>query len=136
MILGSLLDVLPSGDQRWVDVLDAMPPDAEWAASYNRIAFDIGPGVAAFSEIERVLLEQQRVMDATVDPRAQRRLALVSSTRRAPGVVPRQGRRRRARAERAADLYERAVIMPERARPAATWRGSRVWPDDTKLKRC
>ena len=56
-----------------------MPPDAGWAASYNRIAFDIGPGVAAFSEIERVLLEQQRVIDAAVDSRAQQRLALVSS---------------------------------------------------------
>jgi DNA-binding CsgD family transcriptional regulator len=109
VILGSLLDVLPSGDQRWVEVLDAMPPDAEWAASYNRIAFDIGPGVAAFLEIERVLLEQQRIMDATVGPRAQRRLALVSSylagllgwcLGKVDDAVP--------RAERAADLYERA----------------------------
>jgi DNA-binding CsgD family transcriptional regulator len=79
VILGSLLDVLPSGDRRWVDVLDAMPPDAGWAASYNRIAFDIGTGVAALREIERVLLEHQRVIDAPVDSRARQRLALVSS---------------------------------------------------------
>ena len=96
VILGSLLDVLPSGDRRWVDVLDAMPPDAGWAASYNRIAFDIGPGVAAFREIERVLLEQQRVIDSTVDlESAAAAGGCQFLPRRAPRVVPRRGRRRR-----------------------------------------
>jgi DNA-binding CsgD family transcriptional regulator len=109
VILGSLLDVLASGDRRWVDVLDAMPPDAGWAASYNRIAFDIRPGVAALSEIERVLLDQQRVIDATVDSRAQRRLALVSSYLAGLlGWCLGEVDDAAARAARAADLYERA----------------------------
>jgi hypothetical protein len=55
VILGSLLTLLPSGDQRWVEVLDAMPPNAEWVSSYNRIAFDTAFGVMAFREIERTL---------------------------------------------------------------------------------
>ena len=96
VILGSLLDILPSGDRRWVDVLDAIPPDAGWAASYNRIAFDIAPGVAAFREIERVLLEQQGV------PGGDGRLESTATAgacqflpRWAPRVVPRRSRRRR-----------------------------------------
>ena len=55
VILGSLVTLLPSGDQRWVDVLDALPENAEWASSYNRIAFDTYLGVTAFREIVRVL---------------------------------------------------------------------------------
>jgi DNA-binding CsgD family transcriptional regulator len=109
VILGSLLDILPSGDRRWVDVLDAMPPDAGWAASYNRIAFDIGPGVAAFREIERVLLEQQGVIEAAVDSRAQQRLALVSSYLAGLlGWCLGEVDDAATRAGRAADLYERA----------------------------
>jgi hypothetical protein len=109
VILGSLLEVLPSGDRRWVDVLDAMPPDAGWAASYNRIAFDIRPGIAAFSEVERVLLEQQRVKDATVDSRAQQRLALVSSYLAGLlGWCLGEVDDATTRADRAVDLYERA----------------------------
>jgi DNA-binding CsgD family transcriptional regulator len=108
VILGSILDVLPSGDRRWVDVLDAMPPDAGWAASYNRIAFDIGPGIAAFREIERVLLEQQR-LDATVDLRGQERLALISSYLAGLlGWCLGEVDDAATRAERATDLYERA----------------------------
>ena len=85
-----------------------MPPDAGWAASYNRIAFDIRPGVAALSEIERVLLDQQRVIDATVDSRAQRRLALVSSYLAGLlGWCLGEVDDAAARAARAADLYER-----------------------------
>jgi DNA-binding CsgD family transcriptional regulator len=109
VILGSLLDVLPPGDRRWVDVLDVVPPDAGWAASYNRIAFDIGPGVAAFREIERVLLEAQRVIDATVDSGAQERLALVSSYLAGLlGWCLGEVDDAATRAERAAVLYERA----------------------------
>ena len=136
VILGSLLDILPSGDRRWVDVLDAMPPDAGWASSYNRIAFDIGPGVAAFREIERVLLEQQGVIEAAVDSRAQQRLALVSSYLAGLlGWCLGEVDDAATRAGRAADLYERLVTAPGHALPAATWRGLRVWPGDTQLKR-
>src|SRR5207237_10163125 len=53
VILGSLVDMLPPGDDRWIQVLDALPPNAEWAAADSRMDFDIGPGVLAFREIER-----------------------------------------------------------------------------------
>jgi DNA-binding CsgD family transcriptional regulator len=71
VILGSLLTLLPSGDQRWVEVLDAMPPNAEWVSSYNRIAFDTTFGVMAFREIERTLKK--------TDPISPNRLAQVNS---------------------------------------------------------
>jgi DNA-binding CsgD family transcriptional regulator/tetratricopeptide (TPR) repeat protein len=73
VILGSLVDLLPLGDVRWIQVLDALPPNAEWAAAESQMNFDIGPGVLAFQEIERVL--QQRHAES-VDPR---RLALVNA---------------------------------------------------------
>ena len=124
VILGSLLDVLPTGDRRWVDVLDAMPPDAGWAASYNRIAFDIGAGVAALREIERVLLVQQRVIDATVDSRAQQRLALVSSYLAGLlGWCLGEVEDAMTRAQRAADLYERVgdLAQARAARSDLAW---------------
>src|SRR4029453_11796251 len=71
VILGSLVTLVPSGDQRWVEVLDALPPNAEWASSYNRIAFDTALGVVALREIERTL--QQR------DPIDPTRMAQVDS---------------------------------------------------------
>jgi DNA-binding CsgD family transcriptional regulator len=108
VILGSLLDVLPSGDRRWVEVLDAMPPDAGWAASYNRIAFDVSSGVAAFREIERVLLDQQHGIDSTVVSRAPQRLAVVSSYLAGLlGWCLGEVDDAATRAERAADLFER-----------------------------
>jgi ATP/maltotriose-dependent transcriptional regulator MalT len=71
VILGSLVTLLPSGDQRWVDVLDALPENPEWASSYNRIAFDTHLGVSAFREVERAL-ERADPIDAS-------RLAQVNS---------------------------------------------------------
>jgi hypothetical protein len=59
------------GDQRWVEVLDAIPPNAEWVSSYNRIAFDTAFGVMAFREIERTLKK--------TDPISPNRLAQVNS---------------------------------------------------------
>jgi ATP/maltotriose-dependent transcriptional regulator MalT len=55
VILDSLDDILPAGDQRWVEVLDAMPHNSEWASSYNRHAFDPAPGVQALRRIEGAL---------------------------------------------------------------------------------
>ena len=119
VILGLLLDGLPSGDRRWVDVLDAMPPDAGWAASYNRIAFDTSSGVAAFREIERVLLDQQQpVLDSTVASIASQRLAVVSSYLAGLlGWCLGEVDDAATRAERAADLYEQ-VGDSARARAA------------------
>ena len=71
VILGSLVTLLRSGDQRWVDVLDALPENVEWASSYNRIAFDTDLGVTAFREIERTLKR--------ADPIDPSRLAQVNS---------------------------------------------------------
>ena len=71
VILGSLVTLLPPGDQRWVDVLDALPPNAEWASSYNRIAFDPALGVVALREIERTLQQ--------TEPNDPSRLAQVNS---------------------------------------------------------
>jgi DNA-binding CsgD family transcriptional regulator len=73
IILGSLVGLLPSGDARWVDVLDALPANAEWASSYNRIAFDPAPGVLAFREIEKT------IQQGDGDSADLRRLALVNS---------------------------------------------------------
>ena len=70
VILDSLADILPAEDQRWIEVLDAMPHNREWASSYNRHAFDPAPGVRALRRIERVLSGR------AVDPA---RLALVNS---------------------------------------------------------
>ena len=33
VILGSLVTLLPPADERWVDVLDALPENVEWASS-------------------------------------------------------------------------------------------------------
>jgi tetratricopeptide (TPR) repeat protein len=70
IILASLADILPAEDQRWIEVLDAMPHNPEWVSSYNRIAFDPAPGVRALRKIERALSGR------TDDPG---RLALVNS---------------------------------------------------------
>jgi ATP/maltotriose-dependent transcriptional regulator MalT len=70
VILDSLAGVLPAEDQRWLEVLDAMPHNSEWASSYNRHAFDPAPGVRALRRIERALSGR------AVDPA---RLALVNS---------------------------------------------------------
>ena len=118
VILGSLLDVLPSGDRRWGEVLDAMPPDGGWAASYNRIAFDISSGVAAFRKIERVLLDEQHEIDSTVVSSASQRLAVVSSYLAGLlGWCLGEVDEAATRAERAADLYEQ-VGDSARARAA------------------
>jgi len=55
VILSSLADLIPAEDQRWIEVLDAMPHNSEWASSYNRHAFDPAPGVRALRRIERAL---------------------------------------------------------------------------------
>jgi ATP/maltotriose-dependent transcriptional regulator MalT len=55
VILASLADIMPAEDQRWLEVLDAMPHNPEWASSYNRIAFDPTPGIRALRRIERAL---------------------------------------------------------------------------------
>jgi DNA-binding NarL/FixJ family response regulator len=55
VILDSLGDILPADDQRWIEVLDAMPHTPEWASSYNRHAFDPAPGIRAMRRIERAL---------------------------------------------------------------------------------
>ena len=55
VILASLADIMPAEDQRWIEVLDAMPHNSEWASSYNRHAFDPAPGVRALRRIERAL---------------------------------------------------------------------------------
>jgi DNA-binding NarL/FixJ family response regulator len=70
VILASLADIMPAEDQRWLEVLDAMPHNSEWASSYNRHAFDPAPGVSALRRIERALSGR------TDDPA---RLALVNS---------------------------------------------------------
>ena len=71
VVLGSLVTLLRPGDQRWVDVLDALPENVEWASGYNRIAFDTALGVTAFREIERTLKQ--------ADPIDAHRLAQVNS---------------------------------------------------------
>jgi ATP/maltotriose-dependent transcriptional regulator MalT len=70
VILASLADMMPAEDQRWIEVLDAMPHNPECASSYNRIAFDPAPGVRALRRIERAL------SGGADDPE---RLALVNS---------------------------------------------------------
>jgi DNA-binding CsgD family transcriptional regulator len=53
-ILDALLDLVPSGDQRWLTVLDAMSAHANWVVEHRA---DMGAltGIRAMREIERVL---------------------------------------------------------------------------------
>lgn len=55
VVLGSLDGLLPPGDSRWIDVLDAMPYDAEWSSVYNRIPIETSSGTAALRQIDRTL---------------------------------------------------------------------------------
>jgi DNA-binding CsgD family transcriptional regulator len=102
VILGSLVDLLPLGDVRWIQVLDALPPNAEWAAAESQMNFDIGPGVLAFRQIEEAL--QQRHAEA-VDPR---RLALVNAYLAGLGWCLGEFDEAAARAATAVDLFRRA----------------------------
>ena len=54
--LRALLDLLPKGDPRWVDVLDAMPADAEWVFAHLA-EVDAETGVAVMQRIDGVLEE-------------------------------------------------------------------------------
>lgn len=53
-ILGSLIDVVPSGDQRWQGVADALFGDAEWVVDH-RADDDARAAVAALGEIDALL---------------------------------------------------------------------------------
>jgi DNA-binding CsgD family transcriptional regulator/tetratricopeptide (TPR) repeat protein len=52
--LRSLLALLPKGDRRWLDVLDAMPADAEWVFAHLA-EVDAETGVAVMQRIDGVL---------------------------------------------------------------------------------
>jgi ATP/maltotriose-dependent transcriptional regulator MalT len=70
VILDSLADLLPAEDQRWIQVLDAMPQNPEWTSSYHHLPFDPAPGVKALRMVQRAL---------TGRPADPARLALVNS---------------------------------------------------------
>jgi DNA-binding CsgD family transcriptional regulator len=53
-ILGSLIDVVPSGDQRWAQVADALLGDAEWVVDH-RADDDARAAVSALEKIDAVL---------------------------------------------------------------------------------
>jgi DNA-binding CsgD family transcriptional regulator len=50
-ILGSLIDVVPSGDQRWAQVADALLGDAEWVVDH-RADHDARAAVSALEKID------------------------------------------------------------------------------------
>lgn len=54
-ILRAIAELIPAGDRRWLDVLDALPLDGTWTAVYNRINIDVDAGIRTFREIDRVL---------------------------------------------------------------------------------
>jgi len=56
-ILGVVADLIPSGDRRWLDVLDALPLDTTWTTVYNRISVDFDAGIRVFREIDSVLAD-------------------------------------------------------------------------------
>lgn len=62
-LLGSLNDLIPSGDSRWVDVLNAMPHNPEWSSVYNRIPMKTSSGITALREMNRVLSAGHRKGD-------------------------------------------------------------------------
>ena len=53
-LLGSLVELLPSGDERWVDVLDAMSWQADWLVDH-RADVNAIMGIRAMRAIEEVL---------------------------------------------------------------------------------
>lgn len=71
-VLGSLVDLVPTGDVRWWDVLDAMPYTEEWASTYNRIPLGASDGIVALREIDETL------SDSDVGREDHARIALVN----------------------------------------------------------
>lgn len=57
MLVDSLVGIIPSGDERWVAVLDAMPWKAEWVIDHRGDAHS-STGTRALQEIRRVLLNR------------------------------------------------------------------------------
>jgi tetratricopeptide (TPR) repeat protein len=53
-ILGALVEILPSGDERWLQVADAMTSGEEWVV-YHRPDVQAGAAVRAMLEIDAVL---------------------------------------------------------------------------------
>lgn len=53
-VLRALLELIPPGDERWLDVLDAMSQTPEWAVDH-RADTDAYTGIAALREIDRLL---------------------------------------------------------------------------------
>lgn len=55
MLLDTLADLIPSGDPRWVEVLDEMQWDAEWVIDHRADSY-ASIGIRPLEEIRRVLL--------------------------------------------------------------------------------
>lgn len=68
-LLEGLLVLVPSGDRRWLRVLDAMVWDAEWVLDYNAFV-SADTGLRAMREIERALqTSPDRLREAVVQNR-------------------------------------------------------------------
>jgi DNA-binding CsgD family transcriptional regulator/tetratricopeptide (TPR) repeat protein len=68
-VLEGLLALVPSGDRRWLRVLDAMAWDAEWVLDYNAFV-SADTGLRAMREIERSLqTSPDRLREAVVQKR-------------------------------------------------------------------
>lgn len=106
-ILGSLVDVVPSGDPRWSGVADALFGEADWVFDH-RADDDARAAVVALGELDALLSDSpDRVRRAAVKARLASLLSWgVGDPRRAEPL-----------AEDAARLYE-AAGLPTRARLA------------------
>ena len=106
-ILGSLVDVVPSGDQRWQGVADALFGEAEWVFDH-RADDDARAAVVALGEIDALLADSpDRVRKAAVKARLASLLSWGTG----------EPLRAQPLADEAARLYESAGL-PTRARLA------------------
>lgn len=108
LLLDALADLIPPGDARWVEVLDAMPWDAEWVIDHRADTY-AAVGLRALMEIRHVLAARgDEARLGTVE------LRLASFT----GWGQRDPVEGLAHAERAVEHFERAG-QPGAARMAA-----------------
>ncbi len=97
-VIGSLLELIPSGDERWRDVLELMSPEGEWVF-HHRV--DLDPEIAV-----KVMREIDRIVDAGSEPRHLAALNLHFAGFLAWGSGDLEDAERRARA--AVELFAKA----------------------------
>lgn len=61
LVAHSMLELIPSGDDRWLDVLDVLSPGREWLFYEHKEDMDAALGV-------RIMRQMQRILEGSSDP--------------------------------------------------------------------